>query len=230
MKFIVENWFVIVAIAAVGGSIGYAIYSFVKMPSDKQLSKVREWLLYAVTKAEKELGAGTGKLKLRYVYDMFVARFEWLAKVITFDMFSMMVDEALEQMRTMLDSNEAVQNSLRTRQVRAVSEIEIFMSQHWSTMVTVYIIGAAVTFVLTFVIFWMLERQSEKEEREKELFPEYYEEQETKQDRIMVKLTFFILSVLVAVIWIGVPFILAFIFIMSVIDDSGDKKQKEEKK
>ena len=38
----------------------------------------------------------------------------------------------------------------------------------------------------------MLERQSEKEEREKELFPEYYEEQETKQDRIMVKLTFFI--------------------------------------
>lgn len=75
MKFIVENWFVIVAIAAVGGSIGYAIYSFAKMPSDKQLNKVREWL----------------------------------AKVITFDMFSMMVDEALEQMRTMLDSNEAVQ-------------------------------------------------------------------------------------------------------------------------
>ena len=91
MKFIVENWFVIVAIAAVGGSIGYAIYSFAKMPSDKQLNKVREWLLYAVTKAEKELGAGTGKL------------------IITFDMFSMMVDEALEQMRTMLDSNEAVQ-------------------------------------------------------------------------------------------------------------------------
>ena len=85
MKFIVENWFVIVAIAAAGGSIGYAIYSFVKMPSDKQLNKIREWLLYAVTKAEKELGAGTGKLKLRYVY------------------------EALEQMRTMLDSNEAVQ-------------------------------------------------------------------------------------------------------------------------
>lgn len=77
----------------------------------------------------------------------------------------------------------------------------------------------------------MLERQSEKEEREKELiFRNTSEEQETKQDRIMVKLTFFILSVLVAVIWIGVPFILAFIFIMSVIDDSGDKKQKEEKK
>ncbi len=109
MKFITENWFVIVALAALGGAIGYAIYSFVKMPSKKQLEKVREWLLYAVTKAEKELGAGTGKIKLRYVYDMFVARFEWLAKVISFDMFSMMVDEALEQMKSMLEENEAVQ-------------------------------------------------------------------------------------------------------------------------
>lgn len=110
MKFITENWFVIVAIAAMGGSIGYAIYTFCKMPSEKQLNKVREWLLYAVTTAEKELGAGTGKIKLRYVYDMFVARFDWLAKVITFDMFSMMVDDALEKMKDMLDSNKAVQS------------------------------------------------------------------------------------------------------------------------
>lgn len=109
MKFITENWFVIVALTALGGGIGYAVYSFVKMPSDKQLSKVKEWLLYAVTKAEKELGAGTGKIKLRYVYDMFVARFDWCAKVITFEMFSMMVDEALEQMKSMLENNRAAQ-------------------------------------------------------------------------------------------------------------------------
>jgi len=70
------------------------------MPSDKQLNKVREWLLYAVTKAEKELGGGTGQIKLRYVYDMFVARFTWLARVISFEAFSMMVDEALERMKT----------------------------------------------------------------------------------------------------------------------------------
>lgn len=109
MNFITENWFVIIAMVAVGGSIGYAVYTFAKMPSDKQLSKVREWLLYAVTKAEKELGAGTGQVKLRYVYDMFIQRFDWLAKVISFEMFSMMVDEALEQMKTMLESNKAMQ-------------------------------------------------------------------------------------------------------------------------
>ena len=43
------------------------------------------------------------------VYDMFVQRFDWLAKMISFEMFSMMVDDALEQMRSMLESNKAVQ-------------------------------------------------------------------------------------------------------------------------
>jgi len=110
MKFITEYWFVIVAGIALASGAGYTVYAFFKMPSDKQLNKVREWLLYAVTVAEKELGAGTGKLKLRYVYDMFVSRFGWLAEVITFEMFSMMVDEALEKMKDMLDSNKAVQS------------------------------------------------------------------------------------------------------------------------
>lgn len=107
MKYIVENWFVIMGLIAGLAAGGYAVYVFVKMPSDKQLNKVREWLLYAVTKAEKELGGGTGQIKLRYVYDMFVARFTWLARVISFEVFSMMVDEALESMREMLKSNEA---------------------------------------------------------------------------------------------------------------------------
>ena len=109
MKYVVENWFVIVALMAVVAAGGYTIYVFVKMQSDKQLNKVREWLLYAVTKAEKELGGGTGQIKLRYVYDMFVARFTWFAKAISFEMFSMMVDEALDKMKEMLESNKAMQ-------------------------------------------------------------------------------------------------------------------------
>ena len=113
MKYIVENWFVIVGLIAVLTAGGYAVYVFVRMPSDKQLNKVREWLLYAVTKAEKELGGGTGQIKLRYVYDMFVTRFAWLARVISFEAFSMMVDEALERMKKMLESNKAMQTLVR---------------------------------------------------------------------------------------------------------------------
>ncbi|MFR6482019.1 MAG: hypothetical protein ACLUPD_10785 [Anaerotignum faecicola] len=46
----------------------------------EQREKVKEWLLLAVTEAEKELGSGTGQLKLRYVYDLFLRRFPAVAK------------------------------------------------------------------------------------------------------------------------------------------------------
>lgn len=109
MRLITENWFLIVALAAVVGAGACAVYAFAKLPSEEQLAKVREWLVYAVTMAEKELGGGTGKIKLRYVYDMFVTKFPWIAKVISFEVFSNMVDDALEDMRQMLEDNKAVQ-------------------------------------------------------------------------------------------------------------------------
>jgi hypothetical protein len=124
MKFITEYWFVLVALAAVAAVGGYAVCAFLKTPSDKQLNKVQEWLLYAVTMAEKELGGGTGQIKLRYVYDMFVTRFTWLAKVITFETFSKMVDDALEKMKTMLESNEALQRLVRGKSNEFDKEME----------------------------------------------------------------------------------------------------------
>lgn len=107
--------YMIVMIIAVIVLFVVYMYRFFKMPSDEQLEKVKEWLLFAVTKAEKEMGAGTGKIKLRYVYDMFVEKFTWLAKIITFDMFSMMVDEALLNMREILEKNKAVRELVEER-------------------------------------------------------------------------------------------------------------------
>lgn len=109
IEFIIEYWYIILAALAAGAVAGIAVYAFVKLPTSEQLNKVREWLLWAVTAAEKELGAGTGQLKLRQVYDLFVARFPWLAKVVSFDLFSSLVDDALVDMRNMLAKNEAVQ-------------------------------------------------------------------------------------------------------------------------
>ena len=108
MEFILENWPIIVAVIAVVAVAAVAVVRFVGLPTEAQLAKVKEWLLWAVTEAEKDLGGGTGKLKLRQVYDLFVTRFPWLAKLVSFELFSDMVDEALEQMREMLDTNEAV--------------------------------------------------------------------------------------------------------------------------
>lgn len=108
MEFILENWPIIVAVIAVVAVAAVAVARFVGLPTERQLAKVREWLLWAVTEAEKDLGGGTGKLKLRQVYDLFVTRFPWLAKLVSFELFSDMVDDALEEMREMLDTNQAV--------------------------------------------------------------------------------------------------------------------------
>ena len=109
MNFIINNWYIILALAAVLGVAAWYVYRYFNLPSEAQLAKVREWLLWAVTEAEKELGGGTGKLKLRQVYDLFVTRFPWLAKIVSFELFSDMVDDALDEMREMLQNNKAVQ-------------------------------------------------------------------------------------------------------------------------
>lgn len=108
MELIIENWPLIVAALAVIAAVVVAVARFVGLPTEKQLAKVKEWLLWAVTEAEKDLGGGTGKLKLRQVYDLFVQRFPWLAKAVSFELFSSLVDEALDEMREMLDNNQAV--------------------------------------------------------------------------------------------------------------------------
>lgn len=108
LDFLIENWPVLAGALAVLAAAGFAVYRFVGLPTEAQLDKVREWLLWAVTEAEKELGGGTGALKLRQVYDLFIVRFPWLAKVVSFELFSTMVDEALEEMRELLKTNQAV--------------------------------------------------------------------------------------------------------------------------
>lgn len=117
MNFLIDNWYVFVGIIALFCIFGYVIYAFLKMPSTEQIGKIKEWLLYAVTKAESELGGGTGQIKLRYVYDMFIGKFPWFAKIISFDSFSVMVDEALDEMKKILETNTAVQKLVEEEKI-----------------------------------------------------------------------------------------------------------------
>ena len=108
LNFFIENWYFIVTAIVMVVMARVICWNFFKLPTKEQIAKIKEWLLYAVTEAEKELGGGTGQLKLRQVYDLFVQRFPAVAAVISFDTFSGWVDEALEQMREMLAKNENV--------------------------------------------------------------------------------------------------------------------------
>lgn len=105
LKFINDNWFLIVAAIAIVSVASIKIYRWFKQPSATQIRQIQEWLLYAVAKAEKELGSGTGEMKLRYVYDMFVTKFPAIAIFIDFDDFSIMVEQALEKLEELIKEN-----------------------------------------------------------------------------------------------------------------------------
>ena len=109
MNWLIDNWYLLVGGVALIVVAGFAAYKFVGLPTKEQVIKIKEWLKYAVTMAEKELGGKTGQLKLRMVYDMFVSKFPSVAKLISFDTFASWVDDALEWMNKQLESNKAIE-------------------------------------------------------------------------------------------------------------------------
>lgn len=58
---------IVIIILSILLSIALVIYLI-----KNQKEKIVEWLVYAVTEAEKQLGNGTGQLKLRLCYDWFI--------------------------------------------------------------------------------------------------------------------------------------------------------------
>lgn len=115
MEWLISNWYLIIAAVAVIGAVVLAIRKFTSMPTAEQVAKIKEWLLFAVVDAEREFGSGTGQIKLRYVYDMFINRFSWVAKVLPFPTFSAFVDEALKKMEAMLQDNANLQQYIENR-------------------------------------------------------------------------------------------------------------------
>lgn len=84
--------------------------SFFCLPTEKQVEKIKEWLIWACIEAERALQSGTGQLKLRQVYDMFCAvpAFTWVAKIISFELFSEWVSDALATAKEMMINNKAL--------------------------------------------------------------------------------------------------------------------------
>lgn len=89
---------VVLAIIAVAGGI--------------YVNGFKNWLVWAVTEAESLFGSKTGKLKLRYAYELAIKRFPILAKLIPFSLFSKFVDKALEVMRNMIENNQNIADAI----------------------------------------------------------------------------------------------------------------------
>lgn len=95
MEWIINNWSLIVTVLAV------AVYFLLNGKRS-----VVEFLLQAVFMAEKDLGSGTGKIKLSVVYGNFIEKYPIFSKIIPFPVFSAWVDAVLEDMKDILSKNE----------------------------------------------------------------------------------------------------------------------------
>lgn len=82
----------------------------------------KNWLVWAVSEAESVFGSNTGKLKLRYAYELAVARFPTIAKLIPFALFSKMVDEALDVMRDMIENNKNIADAITDQMMQDIVE------------------------------------------------------------------------------------------------------------
>lgn len=110
MNWLIKNWFLVVALVACGTVGIWLVIHFLEMPKEKQKAKIKEWLIWACIEAESILQSGTGQLKLREVWNMFCAvpAFTWVARVITFDQFSVWVSDALVEAKKMLVNNATI--------------------------------------------------------------------------------------------------------------------------
>ena len=123
--WIANNWAVIVGLIALVAVVILAIRAFMKLPTSAQKEKVRKCLLAWVIQAEKELGGGTGKVKLSTVYGTFVTAFPILKNFISFETFSLWVDDALEEMRKLLEQNENLKQVVGGIQLEVAEAITV---------------------------------------------------------------------------------------------------------
>lgn len=105
MEWIVNNWATIVGLLIITLGAVLAGKKYLDKDTEQKKEAIREWLKYAVTVTEKALGANTGKLKLQMIWSMATAQFPFITKILTFEQFSKMVDEALEWMKIQLETN-----------------------------------------------------------------------------------------------------------------------------
>ena len=108
MNWLLNNWSLLVVILAVVFIGVHYAKKFTELPSEEQLLKVREFLIWAVIEAERTYKSQMGVVKLRFVYSEFCKYFPSLVPLVPFDVFSKMVDSALEQMRHLLETNPAI--------------------------------------------------------------------------------------------------------------------------
>lgn len=105
IDLIINFWDVAVGLLIIVAVGVVTVIQFIKSPKSSQMVKIKEWLIWACLEAERQMGSKLGTAKLRWTYDLFIQRFPFMSKIISFEIYSSLVDEALITVRKMLESN-----------------------------------------------------------------------------------------------------------------------------
>lgn len=110
LNFLINYWDIILIAIAVLTVSGVSIINFSKKSTAEKMKSVKEWAIYACALAEAHLGSGTGQLKMRETYDMFIVRFPNLAKIVPFEIYKATAEIALTEFKKMLELNPNVKD------------------------------------------------------------------------------------------------------------------------
>lgn len=125
LTWFIENWAVVLGLVCLLAVVVVAIIKFLKLPSATQVAKIKECLLAWVIEAERDLGGGTGEIKLRTVYGWFVTAFPIVKNFVSFETFSVWVDEALDIMREMLEKNKNLKHMVEEEAILATRIVAV---------------------------------------------------------------------------------------------------------
>ena len=112
MEFIINYWYLIITALAILVMAILFIVDFAKKSPKEKLESVKQWAIYACALAQAHLGSGTGQLKMRETYNMFLQTFPTLAQVISFDTYKNTAEMALTELKEMLKTNPNIQNAI----------------------------------------------------------------------------------------------------------------------
>ena len=99
-----------------------AVLAVVLIAGGIYVNGFKNWLVWAVSEAEATFGSKTGKLKLRYAYDLAIKQFPTIAKLIPFSVFSWMVDKALVIMHDMIENNTSIADAINIEIAKEAAE------------------------------------------------------------------------------------------------------------
>lgn len=89
------------------------LYDFSRKSKEQKIETLIHWLRKAVYYAEKELGSGTGQLKLATVYGQAVEKFPWIAELYSYEKFDTeLVQPALDWLNKQMANNDNIKKLL----------------------------------------------------------------------------------------------------------------------